>query len=133
MHRSIRLTNDGRITIPKHLRERFDLRAGDRIEWIVEGDVVRLRRRPRIRAVMGTLARPDGLTFDEMMERADAEKTDCYAAMYIEESHQRQSRCGDPSPCRAAASRSCVRLARLAAEPSRTSGRHPGYGLHLEG
>lgn len=39
------MTSKGQLTIPKQVRDRLGLHAGDRIEFVEEGDVVMLRKR----------------------------------------------------------------------------------------
>jgi antitoxin PrlF len=55
-----KLTSKGQITIPKQVRERLNLRAGDRVEFTMEGeDRVLLRpARGRVLDLEGALHRP---------------------------------------------------------------------------
>lgn len=59
-----RLTSKAQTTIPRPIRERLDLRPGDRLVYEVEGDVVRLRKLPAtdlgyLRAIQATLTEWD--------------------------------------------------------------------------
>jgi AbrB family looped-hinge helix DNA binding protein len=40
----MKVASGGRVTIPKKFRERFDLRPGDEVEFIKDGDEVIMRR-----------------------------------------------------------------------------------------
>jgi antitoxin PrlF len=64
-----KLTSKGQITIPKQVRERLNLRTGDRVEFTVEGDRVLLRpARGRVVDLEGALHRPGAaaVPLDEM-------------------------------------------------------------------
>ncbi len=56
------LTSRGQTTIPKPIREALQLRPGDRVEFILEGDQVVLRR-----------AGADLTALDGMIDRSDRE------------------------------------------------------------
>jgi AbrB family looped-hinge helix DNA binding protein len=56
------LTSRGQTTIPKSIREALQLRPGDRVEFILEGDQVVLRR-----------AGADLTELDGMIDRSDRE------------------------------------------------------------
>jgi AbrB family looped-hinge helix DNA binding protein len=43
----VRLTSKGQVTIPQPIRERLGLVAGSEVEFVVEGDAVRLRKSAR--------------------------------------------------------------------------------------
>jgi antitoxin PrlF len=55
-----RLTSKGQITIPKQVRERLNLRTGDRVEFTIEGEdrVVLRPARGRVLDLEGSLHRP---------------------------------------------------------------------------
>jgi len=73
----MRITSEGQVTIPAEIRERAGFRPGDEIEFVVEGDTVRIKRfeRPEhetpgeraVRAFRGTGKWP-GETTDEIMQ-----------------------------------------------------------------
>ncbi len=59
-----RLTSKAQTTIPRAIRDRLDLRPGDRLIYDVEGEVVRLRKLPAtdigyLRAIQTTLSEWD--------------------------------------------------------------------------
>jgi antitoxin PrlF len=56
------LTSRGRITVPKSIRDALYLEPGDRVEFILEGDQVSLRR-----------AGADVTELDGMLDRSDRE------------------------------------------------------------
>lgn len=64
------LTTKGQVTIPKDVRERLGLRAGDRLEFVVEGDgAVRMRRRTTdLLSLVGTLKSDRRVTVEQMNE-----------------------------------------------------------------
>lgn len=69
------LTSKGQVTLPKALRDRLNLAAGDRIAFIVEADdSVRLVVKPAsIERLKGMLPRPRQPVPLEAMEQAIAE------------------------------------------------------------
>jgi AbrB family looped-hinge helix DNA binding protein len=55
-----RMTARGRTTVPKEIRDRLDLKPGDRISWHAEGNSAVLRPKKRsINELAGILHRPD--------------------------------------------------------------------------
>ena len=57
------LTSKGQTTIPKAIREYLDLKPGDRIDFVTEGDRVYLKPINRtVKRLSGILHRPDGPT-----------------------------------------------------------------------
>lgn len=62
------ITSEGRVTIPKHVRERLGLRAGDRVDFAVEEDgSVRLRRvGSDVRELFGTIRADRHVTVEQM-------------------------------------------------------------------
>jgi AbrB family looped-hinge helix DNA binding protein len=61
------LTIKGQITIPLGVRKRLSLRPGDRVEFIVDGDEVRLvRRANRIAAAFGICKAKTSVSVDGM-------------------------------------------------------------------
>lgn len=50
------VTERGQVSIPAHIRVRFDITPGTRLEWIVEGDTLRVVPIPRdpVRAFRGS-------------------------------------------------------------------------------
>jgi AbrB family looped-hinge helix DNA binding protein len=72
MNESTRVTEKGQATIPKHLREKYDLRPGDEVVWMDtdEGIVVKKRTRTGGRGLLV----PDD-TSEEKRERIAEELT----------------------------------------------------------
>ena len=68
------VTSKGQITLPKVLRDRLHLSAGDRVEFILEeNDVVRMvPRTTSIRRLKGMLPKPERPVSLEEMEEAIA-------------------------------------------------------------
>jgi antitoxin PrlF len=66
------LTSKGQITLPKALRDRFHLSAGDRVEFVLEdGDTVRLVvKRGSVKDLKGMLPRPNAPVSLEDMDEA---------------------------------------------------------------
>ncbi|MFO7858740.1 MAG: AbrB/MazE/SpoVT family DNA-binding domain-containing protein [Ectothiorhodospiraceae bacterium] len=66
------LTSKGQITLPKALRDRFRLSAGDRVEFVLEdGDTVRLVvKRGSARQLKGMLPKPGEPVSLEAMDEA---------------------------------------------------------------
>jgi antitoxin PrlF len=53
------MTSKGQITLPKEVRERFDLKAGDQVEFLIEPGRVELRPvSGSIMSLFGILRRP---------------------------------------------------------------------------
>ena len=56
-----RITSKGQVTIPKSLRDAFGIRPGDRLEFDVHGDAIRIRKSldlDRLAAVYGSVRLP---------------------------------------------------------------------------
>ena len=71
---SAKLTSKGQITLPKDIRDRLHLRAGHRLEFIVEEDGS-VRIVPRTRSVVdlkGSVPPPDKVLSLEDMDKAIA-------------------------------------------------------------
>ncbi len=66
------ITSKGQITLPKYLRDKFNLRAGDRVEFICEeDDSIRLvTKYIPIRQLKGMLPKPQKPVSLEEMEQA---------------------------------------------------------------
>jgi len=66
------LTSKGQITLPKDLREKLGLTAGDRVEFIVEDDhgVRLVARYTPVSQLKGMLPRPQRTVSLEEMDRA---------------------------------------------------------------
>ena len=76
----MRVTEKGRVTIPKHIRERLGIGPGSEVEFVVEAEDVKLRkvdhvegetrgeRMMRLLREAGRTAARTGLTTDEIME-----------------------------------------------------------------
>lgn len=68
----MRVTSKGQVTIPVEVRERLGIGAGSEVDFTVDGDAVRLVRRPTpgvgadvVERMRGR--RRDGMTTDEIM------------------------------------------------------------------
>lgn len=68
MSESTRITEKGQATIPKELREKYDLEPGDEVVWIDTDDGIVVRKRTRT-AGRGMLV-PDDLSDEEREEVA---------------------------------------------------------------
>ena len=66
------ITSKGQVTIPAAIRERFGLKQGDRVDFVVEGDEVRMRRVKTLRDFRGALRKDPKASFEE--ERAAAKQ-----------------------------------------------------------
>jgi len=64
------LTSKGQVTIPKDVRDRLRLRAGDRLEFVVEDDgTIRVRRRSvDLLSLVGMFKADRHVTVEEMNE-----------------------------------------------------------------
>jgi len=64
------LTSKGQITIPKDVRDRLHLRAGDRLEFVVadDGTVTVRRREIDLRSVLPMFKASRHVTIEEMNE-----------------------------------------------------------------
>lgn len=68
------VTTKGQTTIPGEVREALGIKAGDRLQYSVEGDRVIVRRHPGIRSLEGALRSDKGknLSFAEIRKIAAA-------------------------------------------------------------
>jgi AbrB family looped-hinge helix DNA binding protein len=69
MSESTRVTEKGQATIPKELRERYDIEPGDEVVWLDTGDGIIVRKRSRSGG-RGMLV-PDDLSREERESVAD--------------------------------------------------------------
>ncbi len=67
------LTSKGQLTIPKYIRDRFDLKPSVRIEFSVEGDRIILKPVRSLKSLRGSIAPKQGA--DEQSEYEAAKKT----------------------------------------------------------
>jgi antitoxin PrlF len=67
------LTRKGQTTIPVEIREALHIKAGDRLEYILEGDKVSLRVHPGLSALKGILAGKKGKSMSIAQIRQAAE------------------------------------------------------------
>jgi len=66
------ITSKGQVTIPAAIRESFGPKQGDRVDFSVEGDEVRIRRVKTLRDFRGAVKSGRKATFEE--ERAAAKQ-----------------------------------------------------------
>ena len=66
------VTSKGQTTIPGKIRKALRIRAGDRLEYVVEGDKATIRVHPGTRSLKGTLAskKGKGMSFTQIRETA---------------------------------------------------------------
>jgi AbrB family looped-hinge helix DNA binding protein len=69
------LTSKGQITVPKSIRERLNIRPGDRIHFFVEdeGTVIFMPAKSDVRELKGILSKPKNPVTIEAMNAAIAE------------------------------------------------------------
>lgn len=69
------VTSKGQVTIPKAIRERIGVGPHDRVNWIVEGDSVKvIRRESVVQRTAGMMRSPDGTSYataEEMRTAAE--------------------------------------------------------------
>jgi AbrB family looped-hinge helix DNA binding protein len=70
MSKSTHITEKGQATIPKELRDKYDLKPGDEVIWIDTEDGIVVRKRTRTGG-RGMLV-PDDLSDEKRKEVADA-------------------------------------------------------------
>ncbi|MDR9381411.1 MAG: AbrB/MazE/SpoVT family DNA-binding domain-containing protein [Natronomonas sp.] len=70
MSKSTHITEKGQATIPKELREKYDLKPGDEVIWMDTEDGIVVRKRTRTGG-RGMLV-PDDLSDEKRKEVADA-------------------------------------------------------------
>ncbi len=66
------VTRKGQTTIPGKVRQALQIKPGDRLEYVVEGDRVTIRVHPGTRSLRGVLASKKGkkMSFGEIREAA---------------------------------------------------------------
>jgi len=66
------VTSKGQTTIPGRIRKALRIKPGDKLEYTVEGDQVKIRVHPGTRALKGALAskKGKGMSFSEIREAA---------------------------------------------------------------
>lgn len=68
----MKIDNRGRVTIPKNLRDRYGLSKGVEVDFIDEGDGIRMVKWPdgasRVAQVRGTLKLAPGESVDQFIE-----------------------------------------------------------------
>ena len=66
------VTRKGQTTIPGEIRKALRIKAGDKLEYVVEGDSVTIRLHPGTRSLKGILASKKGkkMSFGEIREAA---------------------------------------------------------------
>lgn len=70
------VTKKGQTTIPGEIRRALRIKAGDKLEYEIEGDRVTIRVHPGINALKGALASDNGkgLSFAQIRELAAKER-----------------------------------------------------------
>jgi antitoxin PrlF len=66
------VTRKGQTTIPGKIRKALEIKPGDRLEYVVEGDHATIRVHPGTRSLKGVLASKKGkkMSFGEIREAA---------------------------------------------------------------
>ena len=66
------VTRKGQTTIPGKIRKALQIKPGDRLQYVVEGDAVTIRVHPGTRSLKGVLASKKGkkMSFRELREAA---------------------------------------------------------------
>lgn len=66
------LTSKGQTTIPLQIRKALGIKAGDKLEYLLEGDRIVMRVHPGTRALKGILAskKGKGMSFAQIREAA---------------------------------------------------------------
>jgi antitoxin PrlF len=66
------VTKKGQTTIPGKIRKALEIKPGDRLEYVVEGDHATIRVHPGTRSLKGVLASKKGkkMSFGEIREAA---------------------------------------------------------------
>ena len=72
MHSTV--TSKGQTTIPGKIRKALRIKPGDKLDYMVQGDVVTIRVHPGIRSLKGVLAskKGKGMSFAEIRNAAAA-------------------------------------------------------------
>lgn len=65
------VTAKGQTTLPKRVREALGLGSGDRVRYVVEGDVVRLVKVRSVMELAGVLRQPEHTTAASLEEIED--------------------------------------------------------------
>jgi antitoxin PrlF len=67
-----KVTSKGQTTIPGKIRKALRIKAGDKLEYVVEGDRVSIRVHPGTRSLKGALAskKGRGMSFAQIRETA---------------------------------------------------------------
>lgn len=75
-----KMTSKGQITIPKELREKFDLHEGDQFKFLIQDDEVKIKpiKKKLLSQAIGKITTGDPINIDKMRKIAQEE-----AAKYI--------------------------------------------------
>ncbi len=69
------VTSKGQVTIPRAVRERIGVGPHDKVNWVIEGDSVKVTRRESVvRRTAGIMKSPDGTSYataEEMRTAAE--------------------------------------------------------------
>jgi len=70
MHATI--TSKGQVTIPAAIREKFGLKAHDKVDFVIDGDEVRMTRVKTLRDFKGAVPARPGTDVEAELEAAKA-------------------------------------------------------------
>jgi AbrB family looped-hinge helix DNA binding protein len=75
MPKATTVTSKGQVTIPIEIREALGIEPHDKVEFVLEGHEARLRKRPTIRELAGSIPPlPSGMTVDDAVREAKEER-----------------------------------------------------------
>jgi AbrB family looped-hinge helix DNA binding protein len=75
MPKATTVTSKGQVTIPIEVRQALGIEPHDKVECVIEDEGVRLRKRPSIRELAGSLPPlPPGMSVDDAIREAKDER-----------------------------------------------------------